>query len=86
MFELLVMLAVWRITAMLETERGPYALFERLRKSLKGEAKTLFGCFYCLSVWVALPFSLLFPYWFIHWLALSTGAIFLETLRLRLDN
>lgn len=81
----LVLLAVWRITHLLWREDGPADVFLLLRK-LAGES--LFGrlldCFYCLSLWIALPFAWFagagWPQRFIFWFAFSGGAILLERL------
>jgi uncharacterized protein DUF1360 len=78
-------LSVWRITHLLYGEDGPADLFVRLRRlaghSLFGQ---LLDCFYCLSVWIALPFALwLGRGWQERLLlvpALSAGAIVLERL------
>jgi hypothetical protein len=44
----------------------------------------LVACFYCLSVWVALPFAWFLngnvPETFVGWLALSGGVVLLERL------
>ena len=76
-------LAVWRITHLLQAEDGPGDVFVKLRHAMgNGFWGNLFDCFYCLSVWIALPFaaslgtgiaekSLLWP-------ALSGAAILLE--------
>ena len=82
---LLATLAVWRVTHMLSREDGPWDLVLRLRRSLgTGMPARLVACFYCLSVWVALPFA-----WFLKgdavetlvgWLALSGGASLIERL------
>jgi hypothetical protein len=76
-------LAVWRITHFFNAEDGPFSVVVRLRRlmgtSILGE---ILDCFYCLSVWVAIPFA----FWLgsgwkeiaILWLALSGGAIILE--------
>ena|ERR1051326_6954387 len=79
----LATLAVWRLTHMLAREDGPWDLLVKLRRALgSGMAGKLAGCFYCLSVWMALPFA-----WFLKgdasetfvgWLALSGGAVLLE--------
>ncbi len=81
----LAVLAVWRITHMLSREDGPWDILVRLRRALgAGMLSKLVACFYCLSVWVALPLA-----WFLKgsiaetlvgWLALSGGAILLERL------
>ena len=83
-------LAVWRITHFFNAEDGPFSVVVRLRRlmgaSIFGE---ILDCFYCLSVWVAIPFA----FWMgsglkeisILWLALSGGAILLERLTLRVE-
>jgi hypothetical protein len=49
---------------------------------------SLLDCFYCLSLWTAIPFTLLtgrnWQEWLLLWLALSAGAIVLEELLQRL--
>lgn len=80
---LLGVLAVWRVTHLLHAEEGPWRLLERLRRSLgRGFWGQLLDCFYCSSLWVAVPGA-----WWIGsrfeqrlflWLALSAGAILLE--------
>jgi len=80
---LVVLLAVWRITHLLWGEDGPFDLLLRLRK-LAGQ--TFFGhlldCFYCLSLWVAIPFAWLigntWPERLVLWFGISGGAILLE--------
>lgn len=81
----LATLAVWRVTYMLAREDGPGKSFQRFRTKLgDGMLGQLVACFYCLSIWVALPFA-----WFLNgdvaetfvgWLALSGAAILLERL------
>lgn len=78
-------LAVWRLTHLLHAEDGPWDLAARWRARLgQGESALgrMVGCFYCLSVWVALP---LVPWLaegvfegLIVWAALSGAAILLE--------
>ena len=87
---MLGVLAVWRITHFFNAEDGPLNVVVRLRRlmgtSIFGE---ILDCFYCLSVWVAIPFG----FWMgsglkeisILWLALSGGAILLERLTLRVE-
>jgi hypothetical protein len=76
---LLATLAVWRLTHLLAKEDGPWEVFQRLRQSTLSQ---LPSCFYCMSLWVALPFL-----WFlggtigekfVTWLALSGAAVLLE--------
>lgn len=79
----LAVLGVWRVTHLLHAELGPWNCLERLRTAMESHLHTrLFGCFYCLSLWVAAPIA-----WFIGdtsreklflWLASSGGAILLQ--------
>lgn len=87
MLTLLAMLATWRITNMLQDENGPFGVFARLqawvakRPDKPGSLNDGFFCFYCLSVWVALPVAFFVGNWntvgefIIYWLAISAGAI-----------
>lgn len=80
---LLGVLAVWRITHLLQAEDGPWDVVVRLRaRAGDGFWGALMDCFYCLSLWIALPFALLFGAGWIEqallWPALSGGAILLE--------
>ena len=80
---LLAVLGVWRITHLLAEEDGPWDLVVRLRRRLgEGFWGRLMDCFYCLSVWIAVPFAcLLGATWgerLFHWPAISAGAILLE--------
>jgi hypothetical protein len=83
-FQLIIsILAVWRITHLLQAEDGPWDVIFRIRKAIgNGFWGSLMDCFYCLSIWIALPFALLFEtsllYKFILWMAISGGAILLE--------
>lgn len=80
---LLAVLAVWRITHLLARENGPWDLVARLRRRAgDGFWGGLLDCFYCLSVWIALPFALwLGEGWGergILWPAISGAAILLD--------
>jgi hypothetical protein len=80
---LLGVLVVWRLTHLLNAEDGPWDLVVRFRDRLgDGVVGRLLGCFYCLSLWIALPFAwLLGGEWvgrLLLWPALSAGAILLE--------
>lgn len=82
---ILAVLAVWRFTHLLAAEDGPFNLFARLRrKAGNGFWGALLDCFYCLSLWVALPFALLLSTrWrelVLIWPALSALAILLNRL------
>lgn len=53
-------LAVWRLTHLLYGEDGPWNLLARLRYFVgQGFWGNLMDCFYCLSLWIALPFGIL---------------------------
>jgi hypothetical protein len=85
MFFLIVSLAIWRITHLLSKEDGPFDVIYRLRKwAGEGLWGQLLDCFYCLSIWVSLPFAL----WtgatvqekLLFWMAYSGLACLLEKL------
>ena len=79
------LLATWRVTHLITAEDGPWNLVARLRQAAgAGFFGDLMDCFYCTSMWVALPMA----YWVgtswpargVAWLALSGGAILIERL------
>jgi hypothetical protein len=76
---LLSVLAVWRLTHLVAKEDGPWRILERWRRIFSGQ---LFSCFYCLSVWVAIPFVLFTGgsavERLVTWWALSGAAMLLE--------
>lgn len=76
-------LGVWRVTHLLHAEDGPWDLLARFRRFLgAGFLGHLLDCFYCLSLWIAIPFAwVLGPSWryrSLLWPALSGAAILLE--------
>ena len=76
-------LAVWRLTHLLQAEDGPWDAVLRLRAAAgNGMLGALMDCFYCLSVWIALLFTGLLAANWVHalllWPALSAGAILLD--------
>jgi len=79
----LTSLAAWRVTHLIAEEDGPADAVLRLRAALGDSfAGKLMDCFYCLSIWVAAPLSLVaarrrrdVP---LVWLALSGAACLLE--------
>ncbi len=78
-------LGVWRVTHLLNAEDGPWDMIVRIRRRAgHGFWGSLLDCFYCLSVWIAVPFAyLLGETWsekFLLWPALSGAAILLERL------
>jgi hypothetical protein len=85
---IIAMMAVWRLSYMLYDEDGPFGIFAKLRSFMLFKSQVL-TCLNCTSVWVAMPFALLFStdyHWFVYWLALSTGAILIDKVIDRLDN
>ena len=79
----LAVLGVWRLTYMLEAEDGPWDLVLRLRRRMgDGLWGRLMDCFYCLSLWIAIPFAYFIGEgvgeMLLLWPALSGGAILLH--------
>ena len=80
---LLGALAVWRITYLISYEDGPGGLVRRFRQyASRGPLGRAVSCFYCLSMWTALPFAIgLGESWaerILLWPALSGAAIVIE--------
>ena len=79
----LVALATWRVCHLLGEEDGPADLVGRLRAWLGDSALgRVLDCFYCLSLWVAVPLTLLvvrdFVGFVLGWLGTSGAACLLE--------
>lgn len=80
---MLILFASWRITHLLSEEDGPFNVIYLLRKQL-GQSffGSLLDCFYCLSIWVTLPFGIgMGNDWsekLLYWFALSGAACVLE--------
>lgn len=79
----IVTLACWRITHLLSKEDGPWDMIYHIRRAAgAGFFGSLPDCFYCLSIWVALPFGIWLgnTWWekILYWWALSGGACLLE--------
>jgi hypothetical protein len=76
-------LCVWRITHLLSAEDGPANIFGWLRRRAgNGFWSRLLVCFYCLSLWISIPFAFLIGKGAreiaLLWLALSGAASLLE--------
>jgi hypothetical protein len=79
----LAVLAVWRVTHLLHAEDGPWDVLAKFRGGLgAGVLGQMLDCFYCASVWIALPFA-----WAVGetpgerlllWPALSGAAVLLQ--------
>ena len=79
----LCVLACWRVTHLLAHEDGPADVLVRLRVLLgNGWLGRMMDCFYCLSLWIAMPLALLLAAdvlgWIVGTLALSGAACLLE--------
>ncbi len=79
----LAVFATWRITHLIAREDGPADIIARLRSGLGyGFWGKLMDCFYCLSIWIAAPLTLLVcskPLdLLLTWLAVSGAACLLE--------
>lgn len=76
-------LCVWRLTYLLHAEDGPWRVFARLRR---GSARTFMAgpmnCFFCLSLWIAIPFAVVIGVdageRLLLWPALSAAAILMD--------
>ena len=80
---ILAVLATWRLTHLLAYEDGPWDVLQKFRMSLgQGIFRKLIGCFYCLSLWIALPLAFFVGgSWSeiaVSWAAISGAAILLE--------
>jgi hypothetical protein len=78
-------LAVWRVTHLVHAERGPWDVLGALRRAAaRLGAAGVVDCFYCLSLWVALPLAAIAADDWVRratlWFALSGGAILLHRL------
>ena len=82
---IIILLAVWRLTYLIQAEDGPFEIIYRIRLFMgDGFFGKLMDCFYCLSIWIALIPGIYFGYdlisKIIFTLSFSGGAILLEKL------
>lgn len=89
---LILILTIWRLCVLLMRDNLPFSLMAKFRDRIgidydaygeaygKNEFAKIFVCIYCMSIWIALPFSLYFYHenFLIYWLALSAGAIIID--------
>lgn len=83
-------LACWRATHLLHGEDGPGDVLIRLRRLAgTGVFGQLLDCFYCLSLWIAIPLAALVAGGWrdgvLLWLGMSGGAILLERVTVRVS-
>ncbi len=84
-------LVVWRLTHLFYGEDGPWSLLARLRL-LAGHGfwGELMDCFYCLSLWIALPFGVMLgENWkerLLLWPTLSGAAILLQRMSSKAES
>lgn len=75
-------LAAWRLAHLLHAEEGPWHAAARLRQALAARQLSVLDCFFCVSVWTALPAALLVStrrrQFVMLWPALSAAAIMIE--------
>jgi len=80
---LLCSLALWRLTHLIVAEDGPWDIIVKLRVRLGDtQAGRAMDCFYCTSLWLAIPFTFVVARhlleWLISWFSLSGAAALLE--------
>ncbi len=80
---LVAVLCLWRVSHLLSVEKGPFSLISRLRVwAGNGFFGELLDCFYCLSLWLAIPLAMLagdgWAQRLLLWPALSGAACLLE--------
>jgi hypothetical protein len=80
---LILALAVWRVTHLIQAEDGPWDVIFKIRKWVgNGFAGSLMDCFYCLSIWVAMAAAAFVGKsvadFICYSLALSGAAIFMQ--------
>lgn len=85
MLFILSILATWRLTHLISKEDGPWDMIYHIRRAAgAGFFGSLLDCFYCLSIWIALPFGIWLGNSFgekiLYWLALSGAACLAEQL------
>lgn len=84
-------LATWRLAHLVAAEDGPWDVVARLRRRAGASFfGRLMDCFYCVSLWIALPLAwAVGDDWrsgLVAWPALSGGAILLERITARDDG
>src|SRR5262245_33317125 len=87
----IALLGVWRVTHLLSAEDGPWDVIVWTRGIARREfSMKVLDCFYCLSLWVSLPFAVILGTTWLErvllWPALSAGAILIESVAAKLSQ
>ena len=83
-------LATFRLSHLVTQERGPFAMFERIRNAMpggRGSAKEWISCIWCFSLtasgvvclilWAG-GLQLTWDYWILHWLSFSSVSLWIN--------
>lgn len=84
--QIVIVLAIFRITYLLVEDYGPFNVFEKLRIITAKYRFINLDCFYCTSIYISLPFALLNSLWFIYWMGYSGAAILIYRVHERLNQ
>ena len=78
-------LATFRVSHLMTKERGPFGVFERIRKKLpRGETKEWVTCIWCFSLTASVficvilwsgGLRLSWDYWVLYWLSFSSVSL-----------
>jgi hypothetical protein len=82
---IILTLSTWRITHLIQAEDGPWDVIFKIRKWVgNGFVGSLMDCFYCLSIWTAIPFAMVagstITEYIVYTMAMSGGAILIQKL------
>lgn len=89
-------LTVWRLTYMIQNEKGPLEIFARLQAwywtepHREGGVKDALRCFYCTSVWLAIVPALflsdgMLAFW-VYWFGVAALAVFIDLIHSKLEQ
>lgn len=81
---ILLSVVCWRISYLLVEEDGPYRIFWKLRYKLKDNPVSPLGCFYCTSLWVAIPLAFFTSNILLNIFVISAVSIFINLIHDRL--
>jgi hypothetical protein len=83
-------LATFRLSHLITIERGPLAVFERIRNAIpggRGSAKEWLSCIWCFSLTASAIVCLIlwagglrltWDYWILHWLSFSSISLWIN--------